>query len=287
MPKFTSPSIAYYRINANNTGIAQSNLGTGTPTEPIEPPLQSGKFSAYDPALKKVTGVSSQFQTLWKPNMYVYYNDAATGDFKLVGQIASFVDNLNLILTTDPINSTWIAGTSNLYASYSLITTGESIYMRIQTVGPPFAPNGKKYIPDFGLDKWRIGNGLTGLNKDTQSYIEQVSIIGTPLSNAATLTKISFTFETINQFTVASSVDVTTKYWLDSGSLPQFVWIKVTPQIGSSTSFNSQTLYRFVTQEYMDGIEVGAQTLGSDLQNAGYNNISTGVDAGNNQPGQN
>jgi hypothetical protein len=280
---FTSPSINYYRINENNTAIAQTNLGNGTPTEEIAPPLLGGTFSSYSSSTKIVTGESGATFLGFEPNMYLYYTESSTGEYKLAGQIASITDNTHLVLTSETlVNSTWAVG-NKLYAGYSLITTNESIYIRIQTVGQPVAPNGKRYIPNFGLNSWRIGNGLTGLNNSTQSYIDQVSSVGSPLTNAPSVTKIAFTFVTMNQFAVATTLP-TTRYWANSQLLPLYVWIRVTPSVGSSTSLSSQTLYRFVTQEYMQALEVGAQTTGAFLQDGGYNNVSTGSVTGGEQP---
>jgi hypothetical protein len=105
-----------------------------------------------------------------------------------------------------------------------------------------------------------------------------VSIIGSPLNNAVTITPISFTFVTMNQFPVATvNVSTGTTYWSNTGVFPAYIWIRVTPQIGSSTSLASQTLYRFTTQENMEALIIEAFTTGSALQDAGYNNVSAGA----------
>ena len=293
MPNFTSPDVRYYRINDNNTTLAQSNLGTGTPTEEITAPSNQGKFSSFDPATKIVTGTAgSTFQTLWEANMYLFYNDATTGEYKLVGQILEITDNTHLKLTSATlVNNGWVASTSNLYAGYALITTNESIYIRIQTVGSPTAPNGTRYIPDFGSGKWRQNDNLIGRNKPQQTKLERISIVGTPLSNATPqVDDVAFTFVTMNLFDPSpSSTPISTKYWGSSASLPQYIWIKATPstQDGISTSLASQTMYRFVTQEYTAGIQVQANTAGTDLSDAGYINVGGNSTTGNNSTGQN
>lgn len=279
MGNYTSSSIKYYRINANNTALAQSPSGgsANAPTEEITAPVASapnGEFSSYDSGTFEVVGSNTLF-TNFDVNQYLYYTDTTTGDYVLMGQIASIDTDTSLFLTSAIVNDP--TGTLPiLSASYALITNNESIYMRIQTLTGP--ATGQMQIPNFGLGYWRLNNGSTGTNNPAQSALEQVSIIGTPLSNAATITNIPFTFTTMNQFPVASSSPTTgTKYWSNTSAFPAYVWIRVTPQIGSSTSLASQTLYRFTTQENMEALIIEVATAGGTLQDAGYNNISVGT----------
>lgn len=276
MGNYTSSSIKYYRINANNTALAQSQSGgsANAPTEEITAPVATtGDFSSYNSGTFEIVGNGTLF-TNFDVNQYLYYTDTSTGDYVLVGQIDSIDTDTSLFLTAARTNLP--DANSVLSASYALITNNESIYMRIQTLTGP--ANGQMQIPNFGLGWWRLNNGLTGVNNPAQSTLEQVSIIGSPLSNAVTITPISFTFVTMNQFPVATvNVSTGTTYWSNTGVFPAYIWIRVTPQIGSSTSLASQTLYRFTTQENMEALIIEAFTTGSALQDAGYNNVSAGA----------
>lgn len=278
---YTSPAINYYRINANNTALAQSQSGgsANAPTEEITAPVATtGDFSSYNSSTFEIVGSSTLF-TNFDVNQYLYYTDTSTGDYVLVGQIDSIATDTSLSLTAAASNQP--PTTNVLSASYALITNNESIYMRIQTLTGP--ANGQMQIPNFGLGYWRLNNGLTGPNNPNQSTLEQVSGIGSPLNNAVTITPIAFTFVTMNQFPAASSGTLLgTTYWTNTGVFPAYVWIRVTPQIGSSTSLASQTLYRFTTQENMEALIIEAFTTGGTLQDAGYNNVSaaTGVGIG-------
>jgi hypothetical protein len=112
--------------------------------------------------------------------------------------------------------------------------------------------------------------------RPAQSSLQRVSNVGTPLSNATSVENVPFTFVTMNQFTVASTSGIVgTTYFRNTDDFPTYIWIRVTPQIGTSTSLSSQTLYRFTTQENMEAFVIQQQTSGSNLQNAGYNNVST------------
>lgn len=274
MANYTSSAINYYRINANNTALAQSNSGAGSPTEEITSPVAtSGDFSSYDSGTFEIVGSGTDF-TNFAENQYLYYTDSTTGNFLLVGQIASIdPGGLSLFLTAAAVN-TPTAG-DVLSAAYSLITNNESIYMRIAT-NTSSAPPNQMYIPNFGLGYWRQNNGLTGRNIPAQSALERVSNVGTPLSNATVVEDVAFTFVTMNQFTVAAeSISASTTYFPSTASFPSYIWIRVTPQIGSSTALSSQTLYRFTTQENTQALAITTQTASSLLSGAGYNNVAT------------
>lgn len=277
MGNYTSPAINYYRINANNTALAQSNSGgsANAPTEEIAAPVASpGTFSSYSTAggVYTITGSSTDF-TLFAVNQYLYYTDVATGDYKLVGQIATInVSGLTLTLTAGAVNEP--DANSVLSAAYALITNNESIYMRIATIAGQ--ANGTQDIPNFGVPYWRQAPNITGLNNTAQSSLVRVSNVGTPLSNSATTENIPFTFVTMNQFITATSNATGTTYFRSTADFPAYIWIRVTPQIGSSTSLSSQTLYRFTTQETMWALTIQAGTSAATLQNAGYSNVATG-----------
>jgi hypothetical protein len=278
---YTSSAINYYRINANNAAIAQSNSGAGNPTEEIAAPVATaGTFSSYNSLTLTVTGSATVF-TNFAVNQYLYYTDPTTGNYVLVGQIATITNNTTLVLTASGIvnNPT---GTPVLSAAYSLITSNESIYMRIAT-NTSSAPPNQMLIPDFGLGNWRLNNGLTGQNNPNQSALERISNVGVPLSDAGSAENIPFTFVTMNQFTVATSTSaLQTLYFRTVSDFPTYIWIRVTPEIGTSTSLASQTLYRFTTQENTPSIAIFVQTPSTTLSNAGYNNLATS--AGGNNP---
>lgn len=283
---YTSAAINYYRINANNTVIAQSNSGAGNPTEEIAAPVATaGTFSSYNSGTLTVTGSATVF-TNFAVNQYLYYTDPTTGNYVLVGQIATITNATTLVLTAAGIvNNPTSVGTPVLSAAYSLITSNESIYMRIAT-NTSSAPPNQMLIPDFGLGNWRQNNGLTGRNVPNQSALERLSNVGVPLSNAASVEDIPFTFITMNQFIVAQTTSaLQVLYFRTVSDFPSYIWIRVTPEIGTSTSLASQTLYRFTTQENTPSIAISVQTPSTTLSNAGYNNLATS--AGGSGPANN
>jgi hypothetical protein len=277
---YTSASIKYYRVNAVNAAIATSPSGFGNPTEEITAPLPSpGNFVSYNSGLRTVTGGSGANFNLFAPNQYLYYTDS-TGNYVLMGQIESITDADTLILTTAGIVNNPTATptpTPVLSAAYSLITSNESIYMRIQT-NTSSAPANQMLIPNFSSPNWRDG---TGRNNPNQSALERISNVGNPLSNATSVEDVPFTFTTQNQFQTSGGTGIAgTTYFptagtFPTGSFPAFIWILVTPTIGASTSLSSQTLYRFTTQESTPSISIFVQTPPSRLADAGYNGIIT------------
>jgi len=271
MGTYLSPAINYYRINAANTAIAQTNSGAGTPTEEITAPLASaGTFSSYTAGTLTIAGTGTDF-TSFAVGQYLYYTDPANGNYILVGQIATITSATALVLTAAAVNTP--VASSVLSAAYALITNNESIYMRIQTIAG--AANGTQDIPNFAAPWWRQGNSLTGINNPAQSSLTRVSNVGTPVSNAGTEENIPFTFVTMNQFTVAATTGPTgTTYFRSSADFPAYIWIRVTPQIGTSTSLASQTLYRFSTQDSMEAFTISPGQTGTSLSGAGYNNVA-------------
>jgi hypothetical protein len=280
---YTTSAINYYRVNANNRAIALSSLGTGTPTEEIAAPLASpGNFSTYTTpgGIPTITGNGSVNFNLFAVNQYLYYTDLISGDYVLVGQIATIaVGGLSLTLTSVVVNLP--AAASILSAAYSLITSNESIYMRIAT-GPINDPPGQRYIPNFGIGNWRLNNPLTGRNNPNQSALERVSGIGIPLSNATAVADVPFTFLTQTQFQLSNNATPTqgATYFRSDADYPSFIWILVTPDNGVSTSLSSQTLYRFTTQENMPSIAISPNTTATALTAAVYNNLSTSTGGG-------
>lgn len=279
---YTTSAINYYRVNANNRAIALSSLGTGTPTEEIAAPLASpGNFSSYATpgGIPTITGNATNFN-LWQVNQYLYYTDPISGDYKLVGQIATInVSGLTLTLTSAVVNLP--ASASILSAAYSLITSNESIYMRIATEPTGTTIPNKMLIPNFGLGNWRNGDGLTGPNNPNQSALERVSGIGIPLSNTS-VADVPFTFLTQTQFQLSNNATPTQEatYFRSEADFPSFIWILVTPDNGVSTSLSSQTLYRFTTQENTPSIAISPNTTATALTAAGYNNLSTSTGGG-------
>jgi hypothetical protein len=269
---YTTSSIKYYRVNAVNTVLATSNSGDGNPTEEITAPSAGGTFASYNSGTKTVTGQAGSTFNSFAVDQYLYYTNPSTGEYVLVGQIFSIaIGGLSLVLTATPVNAPGVGNV--LSAAYSLITTNESIYMRIAT-GAFGSPPNQREIPDFGINNWRLNDNLVGINNSSQTALERISIVGTPLSNGGA-TNVPFTFETMNLFEVATTGSFQgTTYFSSTSSLPSYIWIMVIPD-GTNTALSSQTLYRFTTQENTASIPIGVQTTVTTLRNAGYNNLPT------------
>lgn len=268
MAYLASP-IQYYRVNLNNDSIASSPGGnSSTPTEEItEPTITSGTFSLYTPSpTPTITGSTTPqattFETDFYEGQYLYFIDN-NGNFVLVGQIASIVSQTSLTLTAAA--STTPSASSQLAASYALITNQESIYVRIpgQSVG-----TNQYKIPDFSA--WRLGNNL---NNTSIAGLQQMSVAGTPLQNyGPPALNIPFTFVTMNIFnSTATNPQGVPTYFSSNSAFPVFIWIKVTPKIGATTSLASNTLYRFTITETQPDVLLDLNTPKTTLTAAGYN----------------
>ena len=278
MAYITPTDIKYYRVNANNTTIAQSPLGdSGAPSEEIAAPLLSeGTFSSYSSLT--ITGSTTTFLN-FQEGQYLYFIDD-NGNYQLVGQIATIPTNLSLTITSLVEEPT---AASKLAAAYALITNNESIYVRIPT--KPAGTNTLE-MPNFGLNGWRLGNGNPN---ESVAILQQISAAGTPLVELNPIRTIQFTFVTMNVFVASGSVNGVTTYFGSSAQFPNFIWIKVTPSIGASTTLASQTLYRFNINESQPSISpvVGLNCTQTVLTAAGYSftgggGNSSGINTGGN-----
>ena len=257
---YVASPIQYYRVNANNDIIASSPGGnSGNPTEEITEPTQtSGTFNTY--SNPTITGSGTTFLDDFSEGQYLYYIDN-NGNYILVGQIAAIATQTSLTLTAAATNIP--TSSSILAAAYALITNNESIYVRIpgETAGTNLW-----YMPRFS--SWRQGNNT---NNTTYAQLQQMSQPGSPLVNSnPTPVPVQFTFVTTNNFAQVGTINGVPVYFGTENDFPEFLWIKVTPQIGTSTSLLSKTLYRFTISESQPELVVGLNTTKTILSGAGY-----------------
>lgn len=260
---YVASPIKYYRINANNTAIATSASGaSATPTEEItEPTATAGTFDTYTASpTPTVTGTATTFITDFAEGQYLYYIDT-NGNYILVGQIDTIPTQTSLTLTAAAVNTP--TSSSVLASAYALITNSESIYVRIPAVT---AGQNLWNMPNFS--SWRLGSGL---NNTSVAQLQQMSVAGTPLSNLTpTPANIPFTFVTMNIFTATGTTAGVATYFSSDAQFPTYIWIRVTPKIGTSSNLSSQTLYRFTITESQPNIQAGLNTTQTTLVNAGY-----------------
>lgn len=267
--------IKYYRINANNTQLATSNTGTGNgdaPTEEITAPTVGGTIASASSVT--VTAQAATLNAL-SVGQYLYRIQNSTGNYILMGQISAIAnDSLTLTLTAAFTGGAPTAG-ETLAGSYSLITTTESIYLRISTE----TSGTSIVIPNFR--QWRqSADNVAGLNNPNIIALDQISSVGTPISPLVSVVPVPFTIQTMNVFVYGTTNSIT-RAWPNSTQYPQYMWIRVTPA-NTTKSLASKTLYRWTTQEAFDGITYGAGAQGptiQQLQNAGYN-VTTGAASG-------
>ena len=268
---YDAAGIIYTRVNSNNTALAISNNGTGDsistePTSLIDGPTPAtGDISSVSGAV--VNGNLTDFvNDGFEEGQYLFYFDATTNAPVLMGQINSVASAISLTLTADSI-STPAGGFANLKlgVANNLITTQESVYMRIPTES---AGNGQqRKIPNFKF--WRFANSIsvTAVNNTSQTKLDQYSNSQVPLSIANPSVNIPFTFEVMNSFALAGAQNT---YWASTSAFPAYIWIKLTPTGTTQSTLLSQTIYRFSTQEVTESITVGINTTGAVLNAAGY-----------------
>lgn len=267
-----NPAINYYRVNQNNQAIAASSSGaTAGPTEEIAAPLASaGTFSSI--AGNVITGSTSPattFNSTFAEGQYLYYIDNS-GNYVLVGQIDTITDFNTLTLVAGTLVNT---PTSNpvLAATYSLITSTESFYIRVATDKTSVGLGANEaYIPDLSL--WRQTSSATALNNLSITRMQAVSNVGVPTSDAATLTDIFYTLAVQNTFTPGQPLLSSPTSWNSLSDIPDYIWLLANPV----TDLSSITMYRISTEESLVALTVTPRTLNSVLRTAGYFNVSTG-----------
>jgi hypothetical protein len=266
-------TVQYYRINANNTALATSNSGgaANAPTEEITAPVNGCTYdSGASGATIEGTASGGQDFNDFSVNQYLYYIDSTTGAYVLMGQIESITDADTLVLYD---NSLAVPTSGDqLVASYFLITNTESLYMRIATEVGGSAGTNKMNIPDFS--KWRTSSDVVaGLNNTNITKLEQISNVGTPVSEASPTVNIPFTIQTMNVFTTGTGTNANNA-WPSTASFPSYIWIKITPAT-TNNSLSSKTMYRLTTEETVEAYNASINTAISVLQTKGYNISAT------------
>jgi len=265
---YDASGIIYARVNTNNTQIALSPDGYNNNqaiTDAIETPtVASGEYGseATVGSQTEITGTNSpSFNTDFNISDYVYWIDT-NGTPILLGQVASFVSGFEaskMLLTG--IASSIVVGNPKLAGSNYLITASESVYIRIPTNS---ASETSMDIPDFSF--WRQSNGY---NITSVSKLEQYSTIGSPLQIfTPSPQNVSFKIQVMNVFVPITSGGNT--YWSSSAAFPQYIWAKLTPVGSSSSALSSQTMYKWSTQELLEGITITANFSQERLVAAGY-----------------
>jgi hypothetical protein len=268
MATYDASGIIYARVNANNTQIATSPDGYNNNqaiTDAIEAPtIADGTFGSMTTVgtQTEITGTNSPaFNTDFNISDYVYWIDN-TGTPILLGQVASFVvgyESSKMLLTG--IASSTPVGNPLLGGSNYLITASESVYIRIPTVA---ASSTATQIPNFAF--WRQSNGY---NITSVSKLEQYSTIGSPLQIFTPAPQnVSFTIQVMNVFVPITSANNT--YWSSADAFPQYIWARLTPVSNSSSALSSQTMYKWSTQELLEGITITANFPQASLVAAGY-----------------
>jgi hypothetical protein len=261
-------SVNYYRVNANNTNIAITNSGVGSPpTEEIAAPLTAGTYSSGSGV--NITGQTpgSDF-TQWSAGQYLYFIDN-NGVYRLLGQINTIGPAANVLtLVANAITySPAIAVGMPLAASYSLVTTTESFYIRVQTqLSGGGLSAGEANIPL--MTSWRTQNTAAAPNNTSLTKLERVSNVGTPVSNASAA-NIPFTLRVMNVF---SSNTLGNQLWPNQ-DFPEYIWIRadLSP---TGASLAGQSMFRITTEETINAFKITANTTPQQAFDAGYVNIN-------------
>lgn len=266
-------TIDYARQNQNNSSLASSNDGAGDGsgaviTEIIQAPTSTGKFvTGAAPSGNQVVCTTSVEGTFF-PGQFLFYFDAV-GNPTLIGQIDTVVTT-TITLTANIIGSGANMTNKELGASYTLISTLESFYIRIGTSVVSGSGGSVVYLPN--VNSFRTVPELAGINNSTLSSIVQYSNYQNPLSIAVAGQQVNFRVASRNQF-IQSSPGF---FWTNANQLPKYIWLACDPVRNSASlsGFAPSTMYKFMTDEFMqNALEVTIDYPAEFLVEAGYSNV--------------
>jgi hypothetical protein len=265
-------SVNYYRINANNTSLATSNLGgtANQPTEEIAPPVPGCTYSSgagAGPIIGvAITTPASDFNS-FAVGQYLYYIDGVTGAYVLMGQIETINSATSVTLSGTSTGSPTAGET--LVASKFLVSTVERFYIRVATEIEGSAGTNRANLPL--LTQWRAENNLNSVNNQNITKLTRISTVGLPLTAAPTEENIPFTISSQNQFTTGNTRNAAT-YWANVSDFPNYIWLLAQVVQGqNANALASKTMFRFSTEETVTALNVGLETTLQQLQAAGYN----------------
>jgi hypothetical protein len=277
-----SAEITYARINANNNLLANSNDGNGdgsgaTISEVIEAPTHSGYFVSGTPVGNTVIADAS-VAGVFEAGQYLFYWDAS-GSPALIGQIDE-VSTSTITLVSTILGNGGNMTNRELGVSYSLITSNEEFYIRVKTTKVPSTESAFILMPNF--QNWRKVPSQRNESPvlESQSNIQQYSVIGTPVSIDGPKPYVNFKITTTNIF-LSSNNGVT--YFANWAQFPQYIWLRATviPSDATLSSLAASTMYRFTTNDFMDNaITVTANTPNATMYNAGYNILPVVINQG-------
>lgn len=266
-------TIDYARFNQNNSALANSNDGAGDGsgaviTEIIEAPTSTGKFvTGAAPSGNQVVCTTS-VETTFFPGQFLFYFDAV-GNPTLIGQIDTVVTT-TITLTANIIGSGASMANKELGASYTLISTNESFFIRIGTQIVSGSGGSVVYLPN--VNAFRVSPDFGSINNTIVSSIVQYSNFQNPLSIAAAGQQVNFRLASRNQF-IQSSPGF---YWTTANQLPKYIWLSCYPvqNAASLSGFAPSTMYKFMTDEFMqNALEVTIDYPAEYLVDAGYHNV--------------
>lgn len=264
MAQINHAGIRYSRVTSANLNVAR---GTGVISGPlgdfvsdfIEPPtVETGLISASTGS-PTVTGVDTNF-TSALIGQFLYGYDGFNNPF-LIGLVSAVGSTTSLTLSA---NASANATSRPFGASYSLITTNESVLVWV----PSNAPNPTStYLPDYTFWRQSPSSNIQSFNNTRVSQLERYTDAGSLTAIDSTPENINFTIEPTNRFPQGANSSL---YWNTAADLPTWTAALLNPNGNLGITLAATTMYRWTTQEALESILVAPGTSKSTLTAAGY-----------------
>jgi hypothetical protein len=241
----------FYRINANNTAIAISATGTGTPTEEIAKFVVKTGTIAFSTGSATVTGTSTTFNSDsdFAAGKTLVYLEPISNEWKLVGTILS-VDGATQI--------TLVENAANTDTGVSCCPTGvlangnEDFYVR-------FTPNflsGNQILELPDLTGMRR-SGSTGFTDTDFFSLTQFSDVGDINAEANPQVNVNVLLRAMSFFSTSSSD--ATKWFTTSGKFPAIAWVEAVPNGTLPVELSESTLFTILCRGVLPSVQFTAQ----------------------------
>jgi hypothetical protein len=241
----------FYRINANNTAIAISATGTGTPTEEIAKFVVKTGTIEFDTSDDVVTGTSTTFNSDsdFAAGKTLVYLDPSSNAWKLVGTILSVDSNTQITLVENAANT----DTGVSCCPTGVLANGnEDFYVRFT---PNFlSDNTILELPDLQGMKAQPGNTWTNTNFFSMT---QFSDVGDINAEASPQINVNVLLIALSNFAVSTSD--ATKWFTTSGNFPAYAWVKALPNAQQPIELAESTLFTILCRGVLPSVQFTAQ----------------------------
>jgi hypothetical protein len=240
----------FYRINANNTAIAISATGTGTPTEEIAKFVVKTGTIAFSSGSATVTGTATTFNSDpdFAAGKTLVYLEPISNAWKLVGTIESIDSATQITLVENAANTD--TGVS-CFPTGVLANGNDDFYVRFT---PNLLSSGQILeLPDLTGMVDPINSPWT----DTDFFsLTQFSDIGDINAEANPQVNVNVRLVSWSNFAVSTSNSA--NWFTTTGNFPTYAWAKAFPNGSQPIELSESTLFTLLCRGVLPSVQFTA-----------------------------